>query len=94
MIKEEKVKHIADLAKLNIKDEEMAKYQIQLTDILSEIDKILKVDIEEEEIMISPTTNQNIFDEDIPEQHLSKEDMFKNAKRVKGDYIIVPKVIE
>lgn len=94
MIKEDKVKHIADLAKLNIKDEEMAKYQIQLTDILSEIDKILKVDIKEEEIMISPSTNQNVFDEDKIEQHLSKEDMFKNAKRVKGDYIIVPKVIE
>lgn len=94
MIKEDKVKHIADLAKLNIKDEEMAKYQIQLTDILSEIDKILKVDIKEEKIMISPSTNQNVFDEDKIEQHLSKEDMFKNAKRVKGDYIIVPKVIE
>lgn len=93
MIKENKVKHIADLAKLNIKDEEMAKYQIQLTDILSEIDKILKVDIKEE-IMISPSTNQNVFDEDKIEQHLPKEDMFKNAKRVKGDYIIVPKVIE
>ena len=94
MIKEDKVKHIADLAKLNIKDEEMAKYQIQLTDILSEIDKILKVDIKEEEIMISPSANQNVFDEDKIEQHLPKEDMFKNAKRVKGDYIIVPKVIE
>lgn len=93
MIKEDKVKHIADLAKLNIKDEEMAKYQIQLTAILSEIDKILKVDIKEE-IMISPSTNQNVFDEDKIEQHLPKEDMFKNAKRVKGDYIIVPKVIE
>ena len=81
MIKEDKVKHIADLAKLNIKDEEMAKYQIQLTDILSEIDKILKVDIKEEEIMISPSTNQNVFDEDKIEQHLPKEDMFKNAKR-------------
>lgn len=94
MINEEKVKHIADLAKLNIKDEEMAKYQIQLTDILSEIDKILKVDIKEEEIMISPSTNQNCFSEDIPEPHLSKEQWHKNAKRVKGDYIIVPKVIE
>ena len=94
MIKEDKVKHIADLAKLNIKDEEMAKYQIQLTDILSEIDKILKVDIQEEEIMITPSTNQNCFSEDVPKPHLPKEDMFKNAKRVKGDYIIVPKVIE
>ena len=37
---------------------------------------------------------KNVFDEDKIEQHLPKEDMFKNAKRVKGDYIIVPKVIE
>ncbi len=94
MIKEEKVKHIADLAKLNIQDEEMAKYQMQLTDILSEIDKILKVDLKEEEIMISPSSNRNCFSEDIPEPHLSKEQWHKNAKRVKGDYIIVPKVIE
>ena len=93
MISEDKVKHIADLAKLNIKEEEMVKYQAQLTDILSEIDKILKVDIEGN-IMISPTNNKNCFSEDTVENHLTKDDIFKNAKRVKGDYIIVPKVIE
>ena len=94
MISKDKVLHIADLAKLNIEEKEMAKYQIQLTDILTEIDKILKVDINEEEIMISPTNNKNCLSEDIPEMHLSKDNMLKNAKRVKGDYIIVPKVIE
>lgn len=94
MISEEKVKHIADLAKLNVTSEEMSKYQQQLTDILTEIDKILKVDIKNEEIMISPSNNRNCYSEDIIESHISKSDALKNAKRVKGDYIIVPKVIE
>ena len=94
MISEEKVKHIADLAKLNVTSEEMSKYQQQLTDILTEIDKILKVDITNDEIMISPINNKNCYSEDVIESHISKSDALKNAKRVKGDYIIVPKVIE
>ena len=94
MISEEKVKHIADLAKLNVISEEMSKYQQQLTDILTEIDKILKVDIKNEEIMISPSNNRNCYSEDVIESHISKSDALKNAKRVKGNYIIVPKVIE
>lgn len=94
MISEEQVKHIANLAKLNIKDEEMSKYQKQLSDILTEIEKIVEVAIEEDEIMISPSDNKNNYSEDIAEQHISKEAAFLNAKRTKGDYIIVPKVIE
>lgn len=94
MISEEQVKHIASLAKLNIKEEEMGKYQKQLTDILTEIEKIVEVDINEDEIMISPSSNKNNYSEDVYESHISKEDAFKNAKRVKGDYITVPKALE
>ena len=94
MIDEGKVRHIADLAKLNIEDDEMSKYQKQLTDILTEIDKILKVDIKNEDIMISSSDNRNVYSLDVIENHISKNDAFKNAKRVKGDYIVVPKVIE
>lgn len=94
MIEKEKVKHIADLAKINIKEEEYPKYQQQLTDILQEIDKILEVDIKEENIMITPTENSNCYSEDVVSNHISREEAFKNAKRVSGDYIIVPKVIE
>ena len=94
MVSEEKVRHIAALAKLNVSDDEMIKYQKQLTDILTEIDTLLKVDIKNEEIMISPSDNRNVYSEDVIENHISKSDAFKNAKRVKGDYIVVPKVIE
>lgn len=93
MISEEQVKHIASLAKLNIKDEEMEKYQKQLSDILTEIDKIVEVKIDEE-IMISPSDNKNNYSEDIVEEHILKEEAFKNAKRVKSNYIAIPKALE
>lgn len=94
MIEEEKVKHIAGLAHLTLKDEEMPKYQQQLTDILTEIDKIISLPLGEEEIMISPTTNRDCYKEDVIGTHLSQELAFKNAKHVKQDYIVVPKVVE
>lgn len=39
MIEENEVKHIADLAKLEISESEMKKYQKQLTDIWNDIEK-------------------------------------------------------
>lgn len=93
MISEEQVKHIADLAKLNIKDSEMVKYQKQLSDILTEIDKIVEVEVNEK-IMISPSNNINNYSEDIIETHISREDAFLNAKKTRSDYIVVPKVLE
>ncbi|MBO5096201.1 MAG: Asp-tRNA(Asn)/Glu-tRNA(Gln) amidotransferase subunit GatC [Bacilli bacterium] len=93
MIEKEKIEHIADLAKLYIKEEEYPKYQQQCTDILSEIEKIVSVEVSTDEIMISPVTEINKFTDDIVEDHISKTDAFKNSKRVKGDYITVPKVV-
>ena len=93
MIDNNKVKHIASLAKLNIKDEEMEKYQKQLGDILTEIEKILEVDVNDD-IMISPSDNENCYSNDLVGNHISKEEAFLNSKSVKGDYIAVPKVLE
>lgn len=93
MIEKEKIQHIADLAKLYIKEEEYPKYQQQCTDILSEIEKIVSVETDTDEIMISPCTETNKYIDDVVEEHIDREDAFKNSKRVKGDYITVPKVV-
>jgi len=93
VISEDKVKHIANLAKLNIKDEEMSKYQKQLTDILTEIDNIVEVNIDED-IMISPSDNKNNSSQDVVEEHIDRSLAFKNAKNAKSNYITVPKALE
>ena len=94
MIDKDKVNHIAFLGRLQISEEEMPKYQKQLSDILTEIEKIVTVDIEDNDIMISSTDNKNRYDDDIIGTHISKDLVLGNANNVKGDYIVVPKVIE
>ena len=94
MIEKEQVKHIADLAKLTISEDEMSKYQKQLTDILTEIDKIVDVEIPNDDIMISPSDNKNNYSEDVIESHISREDALLNAKHKRSDYITVPRVLE
>lgn len=94
MINKEKVTHIATLARLSINEQEIPKYEQQLGDILSEIEKIVNVPIQEEEIMISPTKCENRYEEDVIGTHINKEEALKNTKHRKGDYIAVPKVVE
>lgn len=90
----EQVEHVANLARLAIDEEEVEKYGIQLASILTEIDKINKVDIDEsDEILIAPTENKNNYHEDEVGEMLSKEEIFKNAKHVVDGYVVVPKVL-
>lgn len=93
MLNKEQVKHVADLAKLNIDDKDIEKYSKQLSDILTEIEKIDKVVLNTDDIMISSTDNKNTYSNDVVGHMLTKEEIFKNVKHSNGDYIVVPKAI-
>ena len=93
-LSEKQVDHVANLARLAISPEEKEKYGVQLASILTEIDKINKVNIDENgEILIAPTNNQNKFCEDEVGDMLTKDEIFKNAKHVVDGYVVVPKVL-
>lgn len=93
-LEREVVDHVADLARLYVSEEEKDKYGVQLAQILTEIDKINKVNVEDEEdMLIAPTENKNEYREDIVGEMLKKDAIFKNAKHASDGYIIVPRVI-
>ena len=83
-----KKEHIANLAKLEEND------KLDIKDILVEIEKIVEVKIDDCDIMISPSVNQNVFFDDEIGSHINKEKAFKNSKKKVADYIVVPRVIE
>lgn len=90
----EQVLHVANLARLNVADDEVIRYGEQLSDILTEIEKITMVEINPNtDILIAPTTNINKYKEDLEGSMLTKEEIFKNTKNTDGRYIIVPKVV-
>ena len=95
MITEENVLKVASLAELEISELETKKYTKELSDILTEIEKILDAKIENENILIAPTEEKKIDDLEstINEESLSKEEIMKNAKNHDRSYIIVKRVV-
>ena len=93
LLTKEQVKHVSKLAHINITNEEENMYLKQLNDILNEIKKIEEVDVSDEEIMISSVDKTNCYKEDIVGVMDKKEEILKNSKLRKGDFIVVPKVL-
>jgi aspartyl-tRNA(Asn)/glutamyl-tRNA(Gln) amidotransferase subunit C len=88
------VRYTAQLARIQLTEEEIAAFQTQLADILRYVEQLEKLNIEG----VEPTAHANpIFDvlrQDDERPGLSQEAALKNAPRQANGLFIVPKVIE
>lgn len=93
MIKLDKdtVKKMADLAMLELSDEEVIKYEKELEKILGYVEKIKEVDTENIEYK-SHVDIKNVMREDEPEAGLDQKTAVSQTKNEDG-YIVVPNVI-
>ena len=93
-ITKETVKYVANLARIELKPQELEKMSGQLKDILGFIDKLGKVDIKN----ISPTSHilpiNNVLRNDQPQESLSADKALENAPQREGNFFVVPKIIE
>ena len=91
-LEKEEVLHVAELARIEISDEELARYQISLKKLFDEIDKITNVDINDD-ILLTPSsaTTQYSASDDVYMQEANQ--LLKNANKTSGNYIEVPVVI-
>jgi len=87
------VEHIAELARLKLKDEELEYFTHQLDDILAYIDQLNEIDTENVEPLSYPIEGGNVFREDICKPSLDREQALKNAPEQDGEFFKVPKVI-
>ncbi len=93
-ITREEVAHVAHLARLNFREEEMEKFTSQLNDILLYMDKLNSVDTTGVEPMTHATVLHNAFREDVVKPSLPNEQSLANAPDPRGEFFRVPKVIE
>ncbi len=86
--------HVAQLARLDLTEEELTRYSTQLGDILSYVDKLNELDV----TGIEPTAHAAaVFDvlrPDRPRPSLPREDALGNAPKKTTDQFLVPKVVE
>ncbi len=88
------VRYTAQLARLQLSDEETAKFQAQLSQVLAYMEKLEKVDVSGVEPTAHANAVFNVFREDAPRDWFAPEDGLGNAPRAANQLFIVPKVIE
>lgn len=88
------VEHIADLARLELTDEEKARYREQLSAILDYVAQLRELDT----TGIPPTSSvlppRSALREDEPRPGLSLEELLRNAPDVEAGQFRVPPVLE
>ena len=88
-------KRIAVLAKLELTDQEIEEYSKDLSNILSWMEELKKVDVSGVDPVTSVNKDKLFEREDLEFQDkIEKEQILSNAPAKNEDYFTVPKVIE
>ena len=92
-ISEEQVRHVALLARLELTDDQVARYGEDLNSILGHIDSIQHLDLEGVEPTEHPLDVVNVTREDVVKPGLSREDALKNAPQVEDSAFVIPQIV-
>jgi aspartyl-tRNA(Asn)/glutamyl-tRNA(Gln) amidotransferase subunit C len=92
-ITKEKVARIADLARLELKEEKVEKFALQFSDIIGYMDKMNSLDTDGVEPLFSPSENTSIMREDVAQNNYNRHELLSNAPAHDGQYFIVPKIL-
>jgi len=78
-ISRDEVLHVAQLARLELSDDEVARFQEQLSDILEAVSKVSELDLTDVPPTAHPLEIANAWAEDEPQPCLSTDEVFANA---------------
>ena len=92
-VSKEKILHIAKLADLNLKDDEVQKYRENLEEILNYANIVNNAPIEGLEETISGDNTYNVFRKDEIKQTTTREELLQNAPEQQNGMFKIPKVI-
>jgi aspartyl-tRNA(Asn)/glutamyl-tRNA(Gln) amidotransferase subunit C len=91
-ISRDEVLHVARLARLDLTEEEVGRFQEQLNAILEAVGKVSELDLSDVEPTAHPLDLSNVWAEDEPRPSLSVEDALANAPDREGAFFRVPAV--
>ena len=92
-ISNEQVKHVANLARLAITEEEAEKFTKQLDAIITFAEQLNELDTENVEPTYHVLDMKNVLREDIPKKGLPREEVLKNAPEQENGQIKVPSIL-
>ncbi len=89
-ISREQLLHVAHLARLELREEEVARLEEQLNDIIAAVSKVSELDLSEVPPTSHPLDVVNVWGADEPRPSLPPEEALENAPAREGGYFRVP----
>ena len=89
-ITREEVLHVAKLARLELTDDEVTRFQEQLSEILKAVSKVSELDLADVPPTSHPLEIANVWAEDEPRPCLSLDEAFANAPDRDEDFFRSP----
>ncbi len=86
------VRHIAKLARIELKDEELEKFRADLNTVLGYVEVLKTVNTDGVEPLATVTGLENVFREDEVEESELAQDIINNAPEKTGRFVKVKKV--
>ena len=88
------VAYVAELARLELTDEEKAVFQPQLENIVKYVEKIASVNVDGVPPTLHGHTVVNALREDEVRPSMSRDEALENAPGRTGDEFLLPKIVE
>ena len=92
-ISKEEILHIAKLADLEIKDEEIEKYALNLQDILDFAEVVNNAPVDGLDVTVGANEKKNVFRKDEIKVFEDNNALLQNCKEVEQNMFKIPKVI-
>lgn len=93
-ISREQVEHVANLARLNLTEEEKEQMIADMGVIIEFADKINSVNIDDADPTAHVLPINNVFREDIVNPSFSRDELLSNAPNKENGCYSVPKIVE
>lgn len=93
-IDKETVIKVADLARIEIKEEEISGLTEEMNKILTFMEKLNEVDTTGVKPLVYMNEEVNVWREDVAKQEITVADGLKNSAKHNENYFFVPKIIE
>lgn len=89
----EEVMHVANLARINLSEEEIDKYARDLKLLLDDVEKIKDIETTDDELLVTPVEHESILRNDNDTSSINFSDVKKNVPKTVGNFVEVPVMI-
>lgn len=88
------VRYVANLARLDLTDDEVVRFQQQLDQIVAYFNDLRAVNVDGVDPMAHAVPIENVFRDDVVREGLARELALGNAPQQSADLFMVPKIVE